>query len=343
MPSDENKQLFAHRCAREIFNYHDTAILTGAGLDDSAFVQLQNETIVVSSDLKSARNFSQDFLGANLNELGALSVRQNVSDILASGAMPKWYILSVALPDEISKCSIRSLFTMVRQECDRFGTAVIGGDTKHDERLVLCGTVIGLATGPIWKISNASPNMALYVSTPLGAVTAALVALEKLSETALASEARDVLSAADINKEMLFRLIEGKHPLAATDISDGLGYSLHRFMQEGKVSIRVRKSGIPVHPFAQAVAEAIGVQPLSFAFGYGGDFAFLFGAHENDRKAVEESGAFHIGDIVGGLEASSENDQDYLTNDEIPNFGFLDFEQLSDVDRFLEFSYGFCR
>ena len=81
------------------------------------------------------------FAGADAESLGHKALAVNLSDLAAMGAVPRWALLSIALPraDERWLAAFsRGLFRLAR----RFGTELIGGDTTRGP-LAISITAIG--------------------------------------------------------------------------------------------------------------------------------------------------------------------------------------------------------
>jgi thiamine-monophosphate kinase len=319
-----------------MFNPGDESVLLGPG-DDAALVSVSEPRLVLTTDFRSDRNFLSAFEHKSYQHAGRLSVRQNASDVLASGAWPKWFLLSVMLPQDVTQDDIEALFHGVRDECAKLGVSVVGGDTKQGRSFQICGTMLGETSGQGWRITCAKPDMRLYVTGPVGGVTAALAALSDPALSMLHDEARATLADAEIPAKLMSRLIDARHEFAATDISDGLGFSIRHMANLTGLVPLVEAERVPRSSFVERVAQAMALPTTAFAFGFGGDFQFLLAAGENEAALLESVGAHRIGklldvDVAGAM--PNRHQDGILVGDSIPDFGFLDFETISDIERF---------
>ncbi|MEM9670788.1 MAG: thiamine-phosphate kinase [Pseudomonadota bacterium] len=322
--------------AHRIFRTKDQGVIIGAGEDDVAAVQCGECILLFTSDYKNSKRIIERFEDLDYSELGRYCVRQNLCDILGSGGTPKWFMLSVIFDEYITKENISIFFDSVSQECHRFGITVVGGDTKQGDRTVVNGTLIGICEGPVWAHRNAVVEHDIYVTGPLGGVTAALCILELSSDDLLRRDALALLTETDVPIDVIESVIALKEKCAASDISDGLGYSIHQILNSSNIAATVSISKIPLHPLASLASQHLGVNPYSFAFGYGGDFQVVFTAPRRLDDALRSFGAINIGSISSGEPVVVDAGGDEIFP--IPDFGHLDFVNQSIVERFLAFA-----
>ena len=334
--SPNNIQKFAHAEARRIFEIRDPDVVLGAGLDDVAVIRSDNKALLITSDYANSKRIIEQFEELDYDELGRYCVRQNLSDILGSGGAPKWFMFSIILRSDTARRNVSTLFESVERECRRFGITVVGGDTKQGSRTVVHGTLIGECEGPVWSHSNAEIDHDVYVTGPLGGVTAALCLLELSEDDGLRQSAMELLRSADVPIDLINNVISLNERCAGSDISDGLGMSIHQILKASGTGATLLHSHIPIHPLAIRASKELGIDQCSFAFGYGGDFQIVFTAPRRLDQRLREAGAFNIGSISTGesIVMSLDDNEKFP----IPDFGYLDFENESVVNRFLEFS-----
>src|SRR6185369_1633868 len=98
--------------------------------------------------------------------LGHKTLAVNLSDMAAMGATPRWALLAGALPDNDERwvaAFAGGLFALA----ERFGVALIGGDTTRGPRN-LCVTIIGeLPAGSAITRAGARPGDDIHVSGTL--------------------------------------------------------------------------------------------------------------------------------------------------------------------------------
>jgi len=337
-----NLQIFAHEAARKIFASGDETVEIGAGEDDTAVLQVGNQRLLVSSDYVNFKRISDQYNGKDYYDLGRYCVRQNVSDILGSGGVPRWFMLSALLDNECTEKELISLFEGVRHECDRLKLSVVGGDTKQGVVGAVHGTIIGTLEGDAWNKGPISDQSELFVTGPISGVTAALCLLEFSENTTYRQAALQTLHDADLPTACIEVLRKKTFGLCASDISDGLGYTLHEFLRVNSgLCLDLEISRIPLHPLTKIAAEELGLHERSFCFGFGGDFQVALVSSHQDHDAMRLAGAIRIGAFRSGNKGKLTNNS--MDIGELPDFGHLDFEDVPPAERFKVFATGFSR
>ena len=177
----------------------------------------------------------------------------------------------------------------------------------------------------------------MFLSGPVGGTSAAAFALSKpsLHET-LYEKSRHVLRRPRLPLEVAEKLRVLGIRLASIDLSDGLGIDAHRLANSSKVGLELWAEGIPLHPLVKEVSDSLAIDPLKFAFGFGGDGQFLFCADPIHEDAVLQTGSVKIGRILPSKEKT------FLRKTEpflLPDFGHEDFtgeRSLTRLQHFIE-------
>jgi hydrogenase expression/formation protein HypE len=116
----------------------DPRILLGPGIGlDCAVLDLDTTLLVLKSD---PITFATD-------ELGWYAVQINTNDIATTGALPRWFLSTLLLPEGTTSTDlITGIFEGVNSACQMVGASVIGGHTEITygiDRPILVGTMIG--------------------------------------------------------------------------------------------------------------------------------------------------------------------------------------------------------
>jgi thiamine-monophosphate kinase len=118
------------------------------------------------------------FNGATMRDydVGYKALAANVSDIAAMGAVPAHALVSVSVPPAYGAERMRGLYDGLYACADRYGIAVIGGDTTSSpEHLVVSVTLTGtVEAGKALTRSGAMPGDAVFVTGPTGMSAAGL-------------------------------------------------------------------------------------------------------------------------------------------------------------------------
>jgi len=98
-------------------------------LDDCATIEVGNEFFLVTTDMVNEKTHFPD--GATPYQIGWFVVAINLSDIAAKGGIPVGVTLSLGLPANKDVDFIKE-FSRGADDCaKKFGTKIIGGDTRR--------------------------------------------------------------------------------------------------------------------------------------------------------------------------------------------------------------------
>jgi thiamine-monophosphate kinase len=130
-------------------------VLVGIG-DDAAAWQSDNHIQLATTDtLVQDIHFNLDVI--NWEELGWKALAVNLSDIAAMGGIPKYALLSLALPGELEVEDISKFTNSMIHLAQEFGVAIVGGNVATAPNVVITVTIIGCSKGKaILKRSTAS-------------------------------------------------------------------------------------------------------------------------------------------------------------------------------------------
>jgi thiamine-monophosphate kinase len=224
--------------------------------------------------------------------VGHKGLTVSLSDVGAMGAIPKYALVTLALPARTPVKRVDGLYRGIWGAAEAAGVAVVGGDLSEASRLILGVTVIGEGEAHhLVRRSGAKAGETIWVTGPLGRAAAGLCALRtgyRVGRSAVKSRRvppRTRRALQETIQGQLYpvaRYREGR-VLAETgiatamiDLSDGLASDLTRLAEESRVGARIFADRIPVDPSMREVAELVGQDSLRLALGGGEDFELLF-------------------------------------------------------------------
>ncbi len=261
----------------------DRGVLGDVG-DDCATVRFDGSTAIVTTDmLMDGRHFVLERDGPEA--VGNKAMGVNLSDVAAMCGLPRFAFVAVALPRRDAEAIGRGLDEGLRRMADRFGVAIVGGDTNAwDGPLVVSVTLLG-EPHPLGSPSRAGAKVgdAVFVTGPLGG---GLLRGRHLRPEPRIREARAI------------RPI--MNPTAMIDLSDGLSSDLGHVLDEsGGLGAALDEAAIPIHPDALAATAADGSPPLLHALNDGEDFELCFTASPEAAARVVAGVTLHrVGEIV---------------------------------------------
>ena len=231
----------------------DSQLLIGIGDDAAAWYG------DASIQLATVDSFIQDvhfsLNTASWNELGWKALAANLSDIAAMGGVPRYALVSLALPHHTEVDDVTALYKGM--------TITIFGSTRNKGKHILTR-------------SAAKPGEQVAVTGYLGAAAAGSEMLAK--QLNFNPEATTCLRDAFLHPHP--RLVEGELLVdqgvkSAIDISDGLISDLKQICKASQVSARVEIERVPVEPTVRA---NFGDRALELALSGGEDYELLFTA-----------------------------------------------------------------
>src|SRR6202140_2475009 len=114
-----------------------------------------------------------------------------VSDIAAMGAVPRCFLLSLALPRELAGAWLDDFLLGLRRAARRVGCSLAGGDTTARREVLINVTVVGeVRCGQEVRRSGAGPGDIIYVSGRLGEAELGLRLLRERKRRSSVREAR---------------------------------------------------------------------------------------------------------------------------------------------------------
>jgi thiamine-monophosphate kinase len=136
--------------------------------DDGAVLMIDDgRKLVVAADMLQAGVHVMP--NASPAQIASKALRTNLSDLAAMGAKPAFFLSTISWPGTPSDDDMQSLVQMLSEDQERFGIALIGGDT-------ICGqgpftisiTVMGWVNGPLLRRSGAQEDDDVWVSGTIG-------------------------------------------------------------------------------------------------------------------------------------------------------------------------------
>jgi thiamine-monophosphate kinase len=248
--------------------------------DDAALVDIGENYLVLCSDmLMRSSHFPVEM---SFRQIGQKVVTVNVSDLAAMGADAVGIIISMGLPKTMFVEEFDDLVDGILEACEKYGMALIGGDTNEATELTLNGTCIGTVKKEnVLMRSGALPGDVVAVTGNLGLAAAGFEVLgcdctDELNKDSVKISIEHAL-------EPEARLKEGKilsnngHVSSATDISDGLLSELGEIIDanESTIGITVHENWLPIPSEVFEIAKVTHKNPYDLALGYGEDFELL--------------------------------------------------------------------
>jgi thiamine-monophosphate kinase len=185
----------------------------------------------------------------------------NISDAFAMNAVPKYALLSVAMPKNITKVQMRELAAGFQDTAAKYGIKIIGGDTISNIKLDITVTIISETAKPLMRKGLKQGHLIAYSG--------------KLGKSS--KELKKLMNLGKIHKKSKFVNIELRDKFVSTcsrylscgmDISDGLFSDLEKLSSANRLGFK----------FKSRIQKRVGCS--------GEEYEMLFGFDPRDKKAL---------------------------------------------------------
>lgn len=287
--------------------------LAKEGMGGRTHLLITTDTLV--EDVHFLRYYPPEALGWK-----ALSV--NISDIAAMGGIPRYYLLSLSVPIDISSEYLDRLCAGMSDAAKVYDLTLIGGDTTSSpDKIYISITVLGETSNNALLRRGARPGDAIFVTGTLGDSALGRKILEETVKVRRGeTEKMKKVKIHRFTDSPIHRFLIDRHlrptprvkegislaksgmATSMIDISDGLLADLGHICEESKVGARVRMDKIPLSSGFKAVSAGYG--GIELALSGGEDYELLFTVSGDDvdifLKGVKGIKCTRIGEIVKG-------------------------------------------
>ena len=273
-------------------------VLLGIGDDAAVIARAGGKDLIACCDLMvEGVHFRSEWAPPRLLARKALAA--NLSDVAAMGGIPRFAMISIAVPPRYDSEFIDELFEGLFEFANACGVSIVGGDTSSSrDSLFIDVSVIGeCESGQAVTRSGAKPGDQIYVSGSLGASALGLSMLEDGFRLDESKDANDALRLCAVFKHLapeprvkLGRALgEAGLATAMIDISDGLSTDLCHILEESKCGAVIQGDKIPVAECVRLIASMNSeFDPLRLVLHGGEEYELLFTARPENSMRVSE-------------------------------------------------------
>jgi thiamine-monophosphate kinase len=263
----------------------DPALIQGIG-DDVAVIEMGVKVLLVTTDIL-IEGIHFDRAWTDPYQLGRKALAVNLSDIASMGGIPKYFLISMGLPQKLPLSFVSSFYLGLKKEAKRFRAELIGGDTSLSQKIVINICLLGEEEKrDLLFRKGARVGDDLFVSGTLGD---AALGLKILQEKGKIKEA-DGLIKKHLSPRPRVELGQAiaKHHWATSmiDVSDGLLIDTSHLLQESGVGAQVWEDRIPLSRSYRKWIQSFSKDHFQFALSGGEDYELLFTAPSEIRDRI---------------------------------------------------------
>jgi thiamine-monophosphate kinase len=211
------------------------------------------------------------------DSVGYKALVRATSDIVAMGARPRFFLLSLSLPSGRTGAWLNEMLSGMARASKGFGLRLAGGDTARSlgRRGPATLNIMVLGEAPERDVpgrAGAKPGDLIYVTGILGRAQLGLeLLLRGMAGRHLAAHYYPVLPL-----DLGLWLGRNHIPSAMMDISDGLSTDLARLCKASGMGARIYADQVPAVNIPRSVPRTAALAPLILALHGGEDYGLLF-------------------------------------------------------------------
>jgi thiamine-monophosphate kinase len=203
-----------------------------------------------------------------LKQIAYKSMIVNISDAIVMNAIPKYALLSVAIPSSYTNNELKELAKGFKKAAKEFNIEIIGGDTISNNKLDISITIISETSNPILRSSAKIDDLFCYT----GSLGTCKKDLDKLFSGKKINKKSKFIKP-KLNAEFFYE--SSKYISSALDISDGLFFELQRVSKSSNIGFE----------FFEEIPDEIGTS--------GEEYEILFSFKKKNLKRIEKIAKKH--------------------------------------------------
>ena len=233
--------------------------------EDAALIDFGDRYLVAKTD---PITFATD-------QIGWYVVQVNANDLAVMGATPRWLMVTLLLPEGVSKEAVRGIFAQVQSAGAELGVTLVGGHTEvtYDlPRPIAVGVMLGeVEKDKVVLTSGAEPGDSIVLTQRVAIEGTALLAREAGQALAAAGVAHDaieqakgLLASPGISVVKAASVVCETVPVHAMHdpTEGGVATGLLELARGAAVGLLVDREAIPVLPDCAVFCRALGLDPL---------------------------------------------------------------------------------
>ncbi len=228
--------------------------------EDAGVVRFRDGFIVIHSDPITAAS----------RRIGWMAIHIAANDIAVRGVKPKWFLITVLLPENVMEDTVENIFNDMARALDELGGVVVGGHTEVTpglDRPLLIVTAMGYSVDRVIFTRDARPGDYIVIIGRIGGEGVGVIAwdhgdvLEKkgVSDTVIETAREFLWDISVVDKALSIRdIVNSMHDPTEGGILQGI----REISMASHHNIEVDLDKILVDPVVEEISKAMEIDPL---------------------------------------------------------------------------------
>lgn len=268
-------------------------VIAGIG-DDVAVLKYDGDNyhLFTTDMLVENSHFSLKY--STPEQIGGKAIEQNVSDIAAMGGLPKYAVVSLALPINMDVEFVDKLYEGLNKKSKKYRIGIVGGNLTHSKEIVVNVAMLAFVEKRHLVLrSGAEIDDLIFCSGDVGKSTAGLELLRHNLKGTSIKKHLEPICRLNLARKLVKIGIN-----SMIDVSDGVASEVRHICEESKVGAVIYANKIPISKGTINDAKKVGKSALDFALYGGEDFELVFTANKNKLNKLKKFDVKVIGEIV---------------------------------------------
>jgi thiamine-monophosphate kinase len=266
----------------------------------------KTDTLVQSTDIPSKMG---------LSDAARKSIVACVSDFASKGVKPDYGMISINLPNTVSRSKINQIVSGFRKASKEFNISILGGDTNEGKEIVFNVCLFGIVDKIVTRKDSKKGDL-IFVTGPFGYTAAGLNMIlgKKRGKTEFVKKA--INSVVKPKPRLNFGIKNKKYFSSSMDSSDGLSTTLNEMSKQSKNKFIITK--IPALKDLENFVKSYKLNLNDLVFNGGEEYEFVFTVPPNHKKTIIKNAKLlkipiiEIGFVTSGKSVYIKNDNDLI-------------------------------
>ena len=244
----------------------DARVVLGPLLgEDAAALDMGENLLIASSDPVT---FASD-------QAGWYAVHVNANDVATTGAIPRWFLATLLVPQGFKEAQAEALFDQILQACTSVGATLVGGHsevTTGIDRPIIMGTMLGeVAPEGRIRTGGAQEGDSLVLTKGIAIEGSAILARERPQELLKAGVSPEAVESAmtfleypgisvikDAAIACRVAAVRSMHDITEGGLANGLA----EVAQASGMGLGIEEDSIPILPECREICQALDLAPM---------------------------------------------------------------------------------